>query len=188
MLTKLREDEFDMTFRVMEQSFPTDEYRPYDEQRALLADPRYTVYVHHADNGDVDAFLAVWRFDAFAFLEHFAVAPAARNCGLGTRLLEALGALLGCGICLEAELPDTPLAVRRIDFYRRAGFIDHDYPYVQPSISKGKQPVPLRLMTRHLDGEGSDPESIKRVLYREVYRVDDAADATNNEKKENEKI
>ena len=170
MPEKMRDDEFDAVFAIMEQSFPTDEYRPYDEQRALLADPRYTVYVHRADGGTVDAFLAVWRLEDIAFLEHFAVAPTARNHGLGAGLLQALSTLLGCCICLEAELPDTPIAARRIAFYKRAGFTYHDFPYMQPPISSGKQPVPLRLMT-HGAGEAVDLQAIRTLLYREVYRV-----------------
>ena len=187
MLKPMREDEFDSTYAIMEAGFPADEYRPYHEQRALLDDPRYTVYVHHADNGDVDAFLAVWQFEHFAFLEHFAVSPTARNCGLGSRLLAALSHLLGGCICLEVELPDTPIAVRRIEFYRRAGFFYHEYPYVQPPISKGRRPVPLRLMTQNGDGIACAPQTIKTVLYREVYRIKDADWAFDNKNQEDQK-
>ena len=131
--------------------------------------------------------MAVWRFDDFAFLEHFAVAPTARNCGLGTRLLTELSRLLGCCICLEAELPDTPIAARRIEFYRRAGFTYHDDPYVQPPISQGKQPVPLRLMTQNGDGIACAPQTIKTVLYREVYRVDGFVSEVTNKNQEDKK-
>ena len=187
MLERMRENEFDGTFGIMEKSFPTDEYRPYGEQRKLLTDPRYAVYVHHAENGAVDAFLAVWQFSDFAFLEHFAVSPTARGCGLGTRLLQALSQLLGCCLCLEVELPDTPIAARRIGFYERAGFVYHDYPYIQPPISEGKQPVPLRLMTKNACGSACKPEAIKSVLYREVYRVQAAIDAASNKHQEDKK-
>ena len=184
MLELMREDEFEQMFAIMEESFPSDEYRPRDEQRELLADPRYCVNVHHGQNGSVDAFLAVWRLEAFAFLEHFAVSPMARNGGLGTRLLEALASLLGGCLCLEAELPDTTLAARRIAFYERAGFTYHEYPYVQPPISKGKQPVPLRLMTKNARGTANDPKALRSVLYREVYRVDEAFGEVNQQNQE----
>ena len=187
MLEEMRVNEFDSVYRIMEQSFPTDEYRPYDEQRRLLDDPRYTVYVHHADwDGDVDAFLAVWQFEAFAFLEHFAVAPTVRNCGLGTKLLKALSSVLGCCICLEVEFPDTPIAAGRIAFYQRAGFVYHDFPYLQPAISKGRQPVPLRLMTQNANGIACTPQSIKTLLYREVYRVVDGDSVAINKIQEDE--
>ena len=187
MPEKMRDDEFDAVFAIMEQSFPKDEYRPYEEQRALLEDPRYTLYVHRAKGGEVDAFLAVWQFEAFAFLEHFAVTPRARNCGLGRQLLCALTERLDGGVCLEAEPPDTPISARRVAFYRRAGFTYHDDPYVQPPISAGKEPVPLRLMTHGFSEGAADTSLIRRVLYREVYRVDADEWTINNQIQEDEK-
>lgn len=171
MPEQMKIEDFESVFRIMEQSFPNDEYRPFDEQRALLDDPRYTVYVHRSDRGTVDAFLAVWNLEGFAFLEHFAVSPTARGAGLGSTLLRELVSSLGCCVCLEVELPNTPMAERRIGFYKRAGFVYHDYPYLQPPISKGKMPIPLRLMTHGTLTPACTPEAIKAVLYREVYRV-----------------
>ena len=187
MIERMRSDEFDAMFDIMSESFPADEFRPYAEQRALLDDPRYTVYVHHADSGVVDALLAVWHLEGFAFLEHFAVSPDARNCGLGTRLLEELSLLTDGCICLEAELPDTALAARRIEFYKRAGFTYHEYPYLQPPISKGKQPVPLRLMTKSIGGEPFEASLLKSILYRDVYRVDATFGMASTKNQEDEK-
>ena len=45
MLQKLTHADFDDFFALLEESFPLDEYRPYEEQRALLDDPRYCAYV-----------------------------------------------------------------------------------------------------------------------------------------------
>lgn len=172
MLYVMRKNEFEAMFRIMEDSFPSDEYRPFEEQRFLLDDPRYCVYVNRdADGGDVNAFLAVWHFDGFAFVEHFAVRADARNRGLGAVMLCELERLLQCRLCLEVELPSTPIARRRIAFYERAGFTFHDFDYTQPPISKGKHEVPLRLMTTGGPLSFEQLTEIKTILYREVYRV-----------------
>ena len=72
MLKILEFSDFDQMYRLMEDSFPQDEYRPRDAQRALFADPAYRVYAHYDNVHTLLAFLAVWDLGDFAFLEHFA--------------------------------------------------------------------------------------------------------------------
>lgn len=70
----------------------------------------------------MQALIASWDFDDFVFLEHFAVDPARRSGGIGGQMLDAMLAHCGKRACLEAELPETELAARRIGFYERHGF------------------------------------------------------------------
>ena len=171
MLKKLRNDVFDQVYRIMEASFPVDERRPFDEQRALLEDPAYQIYVCKAPGSeDIAAFVAVWEFESVAFLEHFAVAPQCRNGGLGAKVLKELVEQTGKTVCLEAELPETEIAARRIAFYERNGFFLNPYPYLQPPISEGCNAVPLQIMTsgRPVSEEGF--QHIQALLDRRVYR------------------
>ena len=92
-------------------------------------------------------FLAVWEFESFTYIEHFAVDPVLRNSGTGSAMLQELVRKYQKQICLEVELPEDELTRRRIGFYERNGFVFNEYPYIQPPISKGKSPVPLRIMT-----------------------------------------
>ena len=71
--------------------------------------------------------------------------------------------------CLEVELPETDMARRRIGFYMRNGFFLNEYDYIQPPISKGRLPVPLRIMTSGGRITQADFEKIRTVLYKEVY-------------------
>ena len=73
-------------------------------------------------------------------------------------------------ICLEVELPEDELTRRRIGFYERNGFVFNEYPYIQPPISKGKSPVPLRIMTYGSAITQDTFEEMKRVLYQRVYK------------------
>ena len=141
MLQRINETNFPEIYRIMQASFSDDEYRPYDEQLALFEEPEYRIYYMPA------GFLAVWEFESFIYIEHFAVDPALRNSGTGSAMLQELVKQYQKPICLEVELPEDELTRRRIGFYERNGFVFNEYPYIQPPISKGKSPVPLRIMT-----------------------------------------
>ena len=115
-------------------------------------------------------FLAVWEFESFTYIEHFAVDPALRNSGTGSAMLQELVRKYQKQICLEVELPEDELTRRRIGFYERNGFVFNEYPYIQPPISKGKSPVPLRVMTYGKGITRQAFEEMRKVLYRRVYK------------------
>lgn len=172
MLKIAKKSDFEAVYALLQSSFPLDEYRTYDEQKALFDLPAYTVYLLF--DGDLPrpaGMMAVWTLEDFAFLEHFAIDPALRNRGLGSGMLTELKALSPCPLCLEVELPDTPLAKRRIGFYERNGFVFHDYAYTQPPMSKGRAPVPLRIMFEGRALTESEFLKVKNTLYQQVYHV-----------------
>ncbi|MDD6735846.1 MAG: GNAT family N-acetyltransferase [Clostridiales bacterium] len=170
MTERLDNKDFDEVFSIMEMSFPSDEYRTYNEQRSLLDNREYSVYVLKREDGRLKAFIAVWEFDDFAFIEHFAVNPDCRNEGIGAAMLKELSEkFTGKTLCLEVELPDSEMARRRIGFYNRNNFFINDYPYTQPPISKGKRSIPLCIMTYGGRIDKHQFETIKNVLYKRVY-------------------
>lgn len=173
MLQKMNLNDFDKVFAIMNSSFPCDEYRSYDGQKQLLNNPKYTIYVV-AEDDNINAFIAIHRLDNFAFIEHFAVNPIFRNQGIGSKMLCELKSMLGCQLCLEVELPETQLAVRRIEFYKRNGFFLNNYPYEQPAFSDDKSPVPLLLMTTIHPLNDKEFLQIKKNLYKDVYHIDSA--------------
>ena len=183
MLQRINETNFPEIYRIMQASFSDDEYRPYDEQLALFEEPEYRVYYmpaigmervgnHSTGNSTMHAagFLAVWEFESFTYIEHFAVDPALRNSGTGSAMLQELVRKYQKQICLEVELPEDELTRRRIGFYERNGFVFNEYPYIQPPISKGKSPVPLRVMTYGKGITRQAFEEMRKVLYRRVYK------------------
>ena len=112
-------EEFDKIFSILENSFPPDEYRTYEGQKFLWNHPKYTVYVIPDDESDcIKAFITVWKFEDFAFIEHFAVNPFYRNQGLGSLILHEILNLLQCQICLEVELQKDEL-----DFTNETDFL-----------------------------------------------------------------
>ena len=166
MLQRINETNFPEIYRIMQVSFSDDEYRPYDEQLALFEEPEYRIYYMPA------GFLAVWEFESFTYIEHFAVDPALRNSGTGSAMLQELVKQYQKPICLEVELPEDELTRRRIGFYERNGFVFNEYPYIQPPISKGKSPVPLRIMTYKSEITREEFQKMKEILYRRVYKCE----------------
>ena len=166
MLQRINETNFPEIYRIMQASFSGDEYRPYDEQLALFEEPEYRIYYMPA------GFLAVWEFESFIYIEHFAVDPALRNSGTGSAMLQELVKQYQKPICLEVELPEDELTRRRIGFYERNGFVFNEYPYIQPPISKGKSPVPLRIMTYKSEITREEFQKMKEILYRRVYKCE----------------
>lgn len=167
-MEQLTAADFDAVYRLMEMSFPPDERRTRAGQQALLAEPVYRLWGEW--DGDVLAgFAAVWELQPMTFVEHLAVEPRRRNGGTGSRMLAALAAEYGA-LCLEVELPHTELAARRVGFYRRNGFQYNDYPYMQPALSPGSVPVPLRIMTRERPLSPDEFAALREQLYARVYR------------------
>ena len=166
MLQRINETNFPEIYRIMQASFSDDEYRPYDEQLALFEEPEYRIYYMPA------GFLAVWEVESFIYIEHFAVDPALRNSGTGSAMLQELVKQYQKPICLEVELPEDELTRRRIGFYERNGFVFNEYPYIQPPISKGKSPVPLRIMTYKSEITREEFQKMKEILYRRVYKCE----------------
>ncbi|NLA88207.1 MAG: GNAT family N-acetyltransferase [Clostridiales bacterium] len=170
MIEKLKIKDFDKIYHLMEKSFPSDEYRTYEEQKTLLNNYGYSVYVLYDESQDIKAFIAVWEFNKFAYIEHFVVNPEHRNGGLGTNMLNGLVELLGKTVCLEVEPPNTEMASRRIGFYKRNNFFLNEYPYMQPPISQGKNTIPLFIMTSGSKVDEETFEQIKGTLYTKVYK------------------
>lgn len=171
MLRKIDEKDFDRVFNIMEKSFPIDEYRTYDEQKELTENKYYSILAHCGKNGEIKAFMGIWNFSEFLYIEHFAVDPNCRNEGLGGKLLHALMMQTDKSICLEVEPPETEMAKRRINFYERNGFFLNEYPYMQPAISKGRKSIPLMIMTTGSSVNQQKFEEMRNTLYREVYKV-----------------
>ena len=163
-IERMRPEDFDVVFRLLARSFPAGERRDKAGQRALLADSAYQIDILRAPSGGVQALMASWDFGGFVFFEHFAVDPACRNGGIGGQMLDALLARFDKPACLEAELPETELAARRIGFYERHGFtVNADYPYFQPALTPGGSPIPLHLLTTRRAARDRDARAHARV-------------------------
>ncbi len=171
MLEVMKESQFDEVFALMRDSFPVDEYRSYEGQKALLENDLYNISVVNGDDGGVIAFVCFWENDKIAFIEHLAVDKSLRSRGLGGRILEELRAIRrDMTICLEVEPPVTEQAIRRINFYTRNGFFLNEYEYRQPALGEGRQSLRLMIMTSGKKVGEDEFADLKRTLYESFYK------------------
>lgn len=122
-------------------------------------------------SNEFQGFLGFWQLPRFAFLEHFAVVPAVRGKGMGSRALKAWMKEVNQPIVLEVEPPVTEMAQRRIEFYQRAGFHLNSFPYQQPPYDVHKPWVPLQVMSYPAQLDLQEFEEVVQVLYQKVYNV-----------------
>ena len=169
MLHRLDIEEFDSVYKILHNSCPTDERRPYEIQKALLLRSDYSVLTVRDTDSDIKAFLAVYELETTVFIEHFAVSPEHRNQGLGSLMLNELINSTDKPVCLEAEPPVTDIARRRIAFYQRNGFCLNDYPYIQPALAPNQSPVELKIMSSPDPLTASEFDKLKILLYTKVY-------------------
>ena len=124
MAILLEKQDFSDIYDLLEVSFPHSEFREREAQAALFDKAPYRVYgLREGDK--LLALCALWELPGWRYLEHLAVAPEARNGGLGGRFLDGLTEDRPC--VLEVELPETDLARRRIGFYKRNGAKEAGY-------------------------------------------------------------
>ena len=170
MLQKPDKKDFNRIFQLLQDSFPVNEYRTYQEQKALLEQPEYQIYVYKHQSDAITALLAVWEFDTLVFVEHFAVNPIYRNQGIGGRMLDELLQRVDKRVCLEVEPPVDGITSGRVRFYERHGFFLNHYPYMQPAMSEGKSAIPLLVMTYGDKVNEEEFEALKQKLYTRVYK------------------
>ena len=179
-LEKLDRSDFEEVYRIMEQSFPADERRKKEGQQKLLDEEKYELlgvrnegvllaFWRHRANIKRLAFLAVWEFAEFVFIEHFAVSEKARNSGIGGKMLEELARQKAGKVVLEVELPEDSLKKRRIGFYERHGFTFNEYPYIQPPMGEDRHEIPLRIMSAPEPLSEDEFQSVRTELYESVY-------------------
>ncbi|WP_028595024.1 GNAT family N-acetyltransferase [Paenibacillus assamensis] len=168
----MNEKDFDTIYKIMQDSFPEYERRTYDGQKQLLDDPHYRIISKVNDMNQLIAFMAVWEFSMFCFVEHIAVTPAGRGSGIGGKLMSDYIGESQNPVILEVELPETDLAQRRIGFYERLGLHLNDFGYVQPSLQEGQPDVPLQVMSYPRTLTEDEFSQYRDILYSKVYKID----------------
>jgi ribosomal protein S18 acetylase RimI-like enzyme len=155
--------------QLYEQAFPEHERRIWTQQEVLVETRKLLLIEIKWDTTFV-GFIFYWQLTNFVFIEHFAIVENTRGKGIGAAILKTFTDRFSA-IILETEPPDTNAdAMRRIQFYERAGFVLFDEVYLQPSYTKSGAYFPMRLMYRNKQVEISF-EQVRREIYARVYGI-----------------
>lgn len=163
---------FDEVFFIMKKSFPQEEMRDYEGQKALLNRDDYFIktYVHE---GKVAGFCAYYKFDNFIYIEHLACDPQVRGLGIGTKLVqEIMNDDDNRVVILEVEPPVDELTKRRVRFYEKLGFNLNPHYHFQPSLNEGMEGLELKIMSSNVELSENEQNDFRRVLNKKVYGVD----------------
>lgn len=168
MINRAFLNDFDKIYKILKDSFPKDEIRSYDGQKALFENDFYRVYCIR-EGDEIVSIAALWCFDEFTFIEHLATTPKSRDKGLGATILREIIDNSNHTVCLEVEPPKDEITRRRIAFYERGRMFLNLYPYIQPSLGEGREAIPLFIMTSNSKIDEETYSKIKHTLYKEVY-------------------
>lgn len=167
----LSEKDLIRIYELMKEAFPKAERRTEDGFRRCLKSPYLQIIVKRDDDNKIVAFLKVWEFEEFRFVEHFAVDSACRGRGLGGKMLDHYMAQSSLPVVLEVEPPDGETEIRRIGFYERLGFYLNQYDYNQPPLREGGETIPLKIMSYREPLNEQAFQEIKNTLYNKAYSI-----------------
>ncbi len=160
-------------YELYEDAFPPAERRSSDELKHVMETERRFVPAALMCESRFAGFFTYWTFSRFVYGEHFAIHPDVRGKNLGSEALNAFVAKSTHPVVVEVEMPDTPVAVRRVRFYERNGFEVVQQPYAQPYYDRSGRTLPMLLMSNNAHFVHVHFQQIKKTLYEEVYKMPD---------------
>ncbi|HET7732323.1 MAG TPA: GNAT family N-acetyltransferase [Paludibacter sp.] len=162
-------------------AFPQDERRNWGGFEFELGYEKH--FCAHALVQD-DKFVGLfnyWTFDRFYYIEHVAVSSAMRGQNIGTQAMETFKQQTKLPIILEVEMPNSPTAIRRINFYEKLGFtVLNSHNYAQPPYEGDGFLIPMQLMSNDTHFADTHFELIKETLYDKVYHYEVEKERTTN--------
>ena len=128
---KLTIDDFDALYKILQEHFPEKEQKEYNYMKQAIIQGKINVIVQK-EEGTIIGALCYVLLDAYAFIDYLVIVNQHQGKRLGEKILQHFISLMDRPIVLEVELPDTPIAKRRIAFYQRQNFILNEYYYEVP--------------------------------------------------------
>lgn len=128
-----------------ENAFPQKERRSIEDHLRALEDSRFSVNVIHF-NGEFAGIFFFWVFAEFCYGEYLAILPQLRGHNIGSKVIDILKERYE-KVVLEIDPPEDEMAIRRLGFYERAGFVKNPQLYIHPSFCRPFEPHQLILMS-----------------------------------------
>lgn len=145
-ITSAEDCSFAPLMELYTEAFPPEERRNPDQLAHLLLNQDCMHFNAVELDGELAGLFVYWEFPDFYYLEHLAVFSAMRNHKIGQQVLDfARDNLKGIRL-LEVEPAEEEMAIRRINYYVRNGYMVLDREYVQPSYDGVRASIPLWIM------------------------------------------
>lgn len=162
--------------RIYEESFPAFERWDFNYLISNQKNALYTVY-SILDYNNVIGIYVPWSFDLFIFIEYIAIDENCRGKNYGSVVLKDILNASDKTIVIEVE-PEyvNDMAKKRIEWYKRFGFIMSDVEYFMPSLEDIKENIKIPkfidmkiMATKEISKE--EHNNIKNTLHKEVYKI-----------------
>ncbi|PHO10676.1 hypothetical protein CPG37_02210 [Malaciobacter canalis] len=145
-LESIETELFKATWSLYEGSFPSNEKRELSVQEKILKNQNYTALCYLDSKKQLIALLFYWKLGEFYFIEHFAVHPKCRGQSYGTKILNEF-LKDKKNVVLEIEPVCDEQTKKRLDFYKRANFVENNYEHYQIPLKKDDKSIILTLLS-----------------------------------------
>ncbi len=164
---------FDDVYKMLTEYFQFDEYRLYDNQKAILADDNYSLYQFVDDSTkELIGFISFWKLPDLYFIEHLAVGLKYRKEGFGGKILQEGLSKTSGDVVLEIELPNDDVGLRRLSFYQKNGFFHNEYKYEQPPLNQGDKSIPMNILSYKKPLTEDEFLAVAENIYKNIYKKD----------------
>ena len=159
---------WDEAWAIYQNSFPQKEIRSLEDHLQALSDPHYTADGIWSD-GRLIGILYYWTLRNMSISSIWPFRPTCAvpiwAAGYWRPFCRKAGRIV-----LEIDPPETEIAVRRLRFYERLGFVRNDYHYVHPSFQRPYEPHQLVLMSYPKAMTDEECRSFERFVRDPVLR------------------
>lgn len=155
-------------------SFPVFEQRTEAQQRAAFKDAAYRLTAY-TENGTLTGFIAYWIFEDYMYIEHFAMSPALRGNGYGSRALNDFISGNPRTVLLEIDPVTDAVSAARLRFYERCGFCTNEYRHIHPPYREGYAGHPLVVLSSRRTITPHEYAQFARYLAETVMKQEDGS-------------
>lgn len=146
-LTSHNDKEYKLFEAIYSVSFPIFEQRTAEQQRQAFASPHYHLNGYLEEGEELIGFIAYWEFDAYVYVEHFAIKPGIRGRGYGGQIVNEVKERTKKRILLEIDPVVDERSAARLHFYELHGFTLNAYAHTHPAYRAGYEEHPLVVLT-----------------------------------------
>ncbi|MDO6993106.1 GNAT family N-acetyltransferase [Brachyspira innocens] len=166
-------ENIDFYKKLYNDAFPKEERWSFDMILENKDNNNYKLYAVLDDNMPIGLTM-IWNLDDFNFGEYLAIDKKLRGKKYGSEvLIKILDMLKDKLIVIEVEPYElNEIAKKRIEWYKRFGFILADYEYDMPSLDENNKisSIKMKIMTSRKLKNKEEHDNITKTLYETIYK------------------